>query len=82
MIVAASIVGITNNDEKMVVTLNSSTTGQCLSKQAHTMMIKSTRSLPIQAKHQFLLWNELHARIRGSQRIPLLSPSLMGNRLH
>jgi hypothetical protein len=40
--VAASIVGMTDNDKKTVVTSNSSTTWQCLSKQVHTMMIKPT----------------------------------------
>jgi hypothetical protein len=45
IIKAVSIVSMADNDEKTVVTLNSSTTRQCLSKQVHAMMIKPTHTI-------------------------------------
>jgi hypothetical protein len=45
IIVAASIVGIADDDNKMVVTSKVSATRQCLSEQAHTMMIKPTHAI-------------------------------------
>jgi hypothetical protein len=45
MMVAASIVGMADGDEKTVVTQNSFITRQPLSKQAHAMMIKPTHAI-------------------------------------